>query len=169
MASLRYRDILRTLLDHHVDFIVIGGISAVLNGAPIDTFDLDLVHSTDPENVSRLLPALQELDAYYRFQPERRFRPNESQLSSPGHQLLLTKFGPVDFLGSVTKKRTYSDLLPHTSEMSITPELVVRVLNLDMLIVLKEETGQEKDLAALPILRRTLEEIRKREQQQGKR
>ena len=28
-----------------VDFIVVGGVGAVLHGAPVATFDLDLVHS----------------------------------------------------------------------------------------------------------------------------
>jgi hypothetical protein len=120
------------------------------------------VHSTAAENVARLLPALQELDAYYRIQPERKFRPNASHLACSGHQLLVTKFGYVDFLGSVTNQRTYADLLPHSTEMALTPELTVRVLNLDMLLVLKEEAGRDKDLATLPILRRTLEEIRRK-------
>lgn len=162
MASQRFR-ILKTLLDHQVDFIIVGGVSAQLNGAPIDTLDLDVVHSRTPENVARLLAALQELDAYYRFQPERRFRPDASHISSPGHQLLLTRFGAADFLGSVAKQRTYEDLLPHTTEMTTGEGMAVKVLNLEMLITLKEELGHEKDLAVLPILRHTLEERRRAE------
>ena len=37
--------ILKILAIHRVDFIVVGGISGVLQGAPIATFDLDIVHS----------------------------------------------------------------------------------------------------------------------------
>ena len=40
--------ILQTLVVHRVDFVVVGGICAVLHGAPIATFDLDLVHSRHP-------------------------------------------------------------------------------------------------------------------------
>ncbi len=47
----RFREVLSS---HSVDFIVVGGISAVLNGAPVNTFDLDIVHSRDPANVARL-------------------------------------------------------------------------------------------------------------------
>ncbi len=72
--------ILRKLCDCNVDFLVVGGLSAILNGAPVNTFDLDLVH---------------------------------------------------------------------------------RVLDLETLIAIKEELGGEKDLAVLPILRRTLEERKK--------
>ena len=50
-----FRQILRTLTEHHVKFIVVGGVSAVLQGVPFSTFDLDVVHARDPQNVERLL------------------------------------------------------------------------------------------------------------------
>lgn len=50
-----------------MDFIVIGGVAAVLHGAPVSTFDLDVVHSTAPDTVSRLPQAFAELDGYYRI------------------------------------------------------------------------------------------------------
>ena len=138
-----------------------GGVAAVLQGAPINTFDLDVVHSTDPANVSRVMAALEELDAIYRAQPDLRLRPNASHLSSAGHQLLITRLGPLDLLGSIGKGRAYPDLLIHTTEMKAGPSLSVRVLDLETQIAIKEEVGGEKDRAALPILRRTLEERRK--------
>ena len=162
MPVQSYLRVLETLVDHHVDFIVIGLVSAVLNGAPVNTFDVDVVHSRSPENVDRLVGALEEMDAYYRLQPQRKFRPNSSHLLSPGHQLLMTKFGPADFLGTVSGNRGYEDLFPHTLEVDVKLNLRVRVLNLEMLITLKEEAGRDKDLAVLPVLRRTLEESRKR-------
>ena len=41
-----------------VEFIVVGGIAAVLHGAPISTRDLDIVHARDAENVERLMAVL---------------------------------------------------------------------------------------------------------------
>ncbi|MFQ5965724.1 MAG: hypothetical protein ACE5KZ_15735 [Candidatus Scalinduaceae bacterium] len=61
-----FLEILKTLADNKVDFIVVGGVCAVLHGAPVTTFDLDLVHSRDPDNLSHLMSALNALDAYYR-------------------------------------------------------------------------------------------------------
>jgi len=61
-----FLSILRTLRRAQIDFIVVGGICGVLHGAPITTFDLDLVHSRDPENVQRMLAALEILEARYR-------------------------------------------------------------------------------------------------------
>jgi hypothetical protein len=150
-----------------VDFVVVGGVSAALNGAPVNTFDVDVVHSTSPENVSKLLSALEELDAYYRVQPERKLRPNESHLSGAGHQLLITNLGYADFLGSVTRARKYEDLLPETEEVEVEGPFTVRVLTLEMLITLKEETGRPKDIAQLPTLRATLKEIRRRKKKKN--
>ena len=160
MPKSRFYSVLQTLASHRVDFIVVGGVAAVLRGAPVSTFDLDLVHSTAPDNIGRLLAALEELDACYRAQPARRLRPNTTHLSSPGHQLLMTRLGPVDLLGTIGKGRSYQDLLPNAVETELGKGLRVRVLDLETLIAVKEEVGGEKDLAVLPVLRRTLEESR---------
>jgi hypothetical protein len=157
-SSPRFLEILKVLTRHNVDFIIVGGVSAVLHGAPVTTFDLDVLHARNPENIVRLLSALEELDAVYRIQPERRLRPAESHLLSSGHQLLLTKFGPLDVLGMIGKSRTWEDLREHTRSMEIESGLVVYVLNLETLIAVKEELGFPKDLAVLPVLRQALRE-----------
>ena len=46
---------LTALSEGGVSFIVVGGPAAVLNGAPVNTFDLDIVHARDEENIARLL------------------------------------------------------------------------------------------------------------------
>lgn len=157
------RLIFETLSRNHVDYIVIGGVCGVLHGAPITTLDLDLVHSRVPENLERLLAGLQELDAFYREQPHRRLRPGLSHLASPGHQLLTTRAGLLDLLGTLDTGQSYEDLLPHTVEVRLAEDLIVRVLNLPTLIAIKEAVGRDKDKAVLPILRRTLEEKEKQE------
>ena len=151
-------EILRVLTRHRVDFVIVGGVSAVLHGAPVTTFDLDVVHSRAGENIARLLSALQELDAVYRAQPDRQLRPGETHLASPGHQLLLTKFGPLDVLGMIGKSRTWEDLLGGTRTIEMEPGMVVRVLDLETLIAVKEELGFPKDTAMLPLLRQALKE-----------
>ena len=95
-----------------MDFVVVGGIAATLLGAPITTYDLEVVHSTATENVDRLLCALADLNAVYRLQPERRLQPGASLLASTCHQLLMTKYGPADVLGAIGRGRQYANLLP---------------------------------------------------------
>jgi hypothetical protein len=146
---------------HRVDFVVVGGICAVLHGAPVATFDLDVVHSHDPANIHRLLGALRALEARYRLAGRRNRAPDESHLASPGHQLLITRYGPLDLLGSIGAGRDYQALIAHTVRMRIGPRLTVRLLDLPTLIEIKQETAGEKDKAVLPILRSTLEEKRR--------
>lgn len=76
-----FLEILRVLSKHNVDFIIVGGVCGVLHGAPVTTFDLDLVHSRAPENLARLMTALEELGAFYRGRGEQRLRPSQVALS----------------------------------------------------------------------------------------
>lgn len=157
-------ELLRSLKESAVEFVLVGGLSAVLNGAPISTFDVDIVHSRSAANINRLLVVLESIDAIFRIQPERRLRPNASHLVGPGHLNLLTRFGPLDVLGEIGQQLSYDDLLPHSSTMKIATDLAVRVLGLETLIRLKEELGGAKDVAVLGVLRQTLQELRKRRQ-----
>ena len=154
--------ILRTLREHQVIFVVAGGVGAALRGAANTTFELGIVHSREDDNIDRLLSALDSLDAYYRVQPEKRLRPQRSHLASAGHQLLMTRYGPLDLLGSIGKSHEYSELVTHSTEMEAGEGFQIRVLNLDWLIAVKEETAGEKDRAVLPLLKRTLEEKSRR-------
>jgi predicted nucleotidyltransferase len=155
-----FLEILKVLTKHKVDFIVVGGVCAVLHGAPVTTFDLDLVHSRSSQNLASLMSALNELDAYYRGQGDQRLKPKRLHLSSPGHQLLMTKAGPLDLLGNIGVGHSYKDLLGHTVELE-AGGLHLRILNLEKLIEIKKETITDKDKAMLPILQHTLEEKQK--------
>jgi hypothetical protein len=154
VESTRLLPLLRVLAAHDVEFILVGGIAAVLQGAPIVTVDLDIVHRRTPENVKRLLTALAELDAVFRQDP-RRLRPNESHLIGPGHALLSTRFADLDVLGTIFADTVYDDLIADTVEMALD-DVTIRVLHLERLIQAKEFAGRPKDLAVLPALRAAL-------------
>jgi hypothetical protein len=53
-----------------VEFIVVGGVSAVLQGAPIVTRDLDLCYRRTSDNLSRLAEALAPFPLRLRGLPE---------------------------------------------------------------------------------------------------
>jgi hypothetical protein len=135
---------------------VVGGVAAVINGAPVTTFDLDILHRRTPENVRRLVAALTELDATFRTDA-RKLRPNESHLLGPGHALLAAKLGVLDTLGAIEANTTYDDVLSDTFVATIDG-LPIRTLTLTRLIRVKEQTGRAKDIAVLPVLRATLVE-----------
>lgn len=77
--------LLAKLCDSGIEFIIVGGVAAVLQGAPITTTDLDIVHRRTPANVVRLLDVLRELDAIMRYDMARRnLRPTAEMLAGRG-------------------------------------------------------------------------------------
>jgi hypothetical protein len=157
-SAPKFWALLKKLEDHHVEYIIVGGVCAVLHGAPLNTMDIDIVHLRTPENLERLTQALQELQAYYREHPPHKILPEAQTLGTSGHHLLMTSAGPMDVLGTIVGNRGYEQLLPNTIIVTLSEGLQVRILDLPTLIQVKLETGRQKDRMVLPILRRTLEE-----------
>lgn len=145
------------LARHHVDFIVVGGVAAVLNGAPISTFVLDIVHARTSTNIDRLMSALAELEAVERDQTNRQLPPNPALLAGEGHRLFRTNVGPVDILGTIGAGHAYDELLASSHTLPLGA-FAVRILDRATLIRVKEETARDKDVAVLAALRRTLAE-----------
>lgn len=56
----RYRAVFASLERHEVDYVVIGGVAAVMQGVPRATFDLDILIRATVANAQRLLDALLE-------------------------------------------------------------------------------------------------------------
>jgi hypothetical protein len=53
MAGTELEGILRHLAAHDVELIVVGMLSGVLQGTPLTTADIDIVHRRSKENVER--------------------------------------------------------------------------------------------------------------------
>ena len=107
--------LLAKLSDANVEFIVVGGAAAVLQGAPITTNDLDIVHRRTPENVARLLELLLHLDATMRYDfADRGLRPTAEMLAGKGQLNLSTSLGPLDPLCELDAGQGYEELLAHT-------------------------------------------------------
>ena len=88
--------LLAKLCDAGVEFIIVGGVAAVLQGVPITTIDLDIVHRRTPENVARLLEVLHNLDATMRYDLARRgLRPTAEMLAGKGQINLSTSLGVI--------------------------------------------------------------------------
>jgi hypothetical protein len=154
-ATPRFLDALAVLARHEIELIVVGGVAAVLGGAPISTFDLDVLYRLTGDNVERLAAALRELEAVYRDPAGRRVAPDAARLAAGGHNLLITRCGPLDVLGRIGLGATYEDLLARSHEVGIG-SLAVRVLDLAAVIETKEQAGRSKDRATLDVLRETL-------------
>jgi hypothetical protein len=153
--ALRFLDILKVLGRHGVDFIVVGGVAAVLEGAPFTTLQLEVMPDLEPANRERLVAALRELNARYLDPAGRHIVPDETKLATLRIHQLVMDAGPLDVLTTIGAGLTYEAVAERTREYEVG-SLLVRCLTLDAIIESKEQAGRDKDLATLPVLRRTL-------------
>ena len=147
--------LLEALTKADIEFIVVGGLAAVAQGAPITTMDMDIVHRQSNDNIDKLLAFLKKIDAIHRRLDDKILQPKKRDLSGRGHKLFATRFGPLYVLAVIEEGRGYDDLLPDTVEIEFR-EHRVRVLSLKTLVELKQRSRDPKDLQRLPVLEETL-------------
>ena len=150
--------ILEGLIEAGVEFILVGGLAAVVQGAPVTTLDIDIVHNRSSENIARLLAFLKSIDAVHSRPDNRVVKPKKEDISGTGHALFTTRLGPLDVLAVIEEGRAYQDLLEHTVEIEFRGH-TVRVLKLKTLVELKRTSRDPKDKQRLPVLEETLRQV----------
>lgn len=163
MIELDPERLLRTLVEHEVEFCLIGAAAAWLQGSPAVTLDLDVMPRRDLDNAERLAAALNALAA----------RPAGVDES--------VELEGADFLGWQTQRFTTEagplDVVPHaaaiggfedvaTIELELD-NLSIRAITIDQVIASKEELGRPKDTAALPALYATRDALRRQRESDG--
>lgn len=160
-SKTRFFQLLAVLTRHQVEFVIVGGVAALLEGAPILTLDLDIVPRPTEDNLERLLDALGELQARYRDPAGRLIRPDADRLRENRFNLLVTDLGALDVLRDLGEGFSFDEILERTHTYELAG-VRVRALDLRTLIEVKERVNRDKDRAVLPTLRRTLEEKERR-------
>ena len=150
--------LLEGLLAAEVRFILVGGLAAVIQGAPVTTMDVDIVHDRSEENVSRLFRFLTSIDAVYRRPDDKMIRPGEKDLFRMGHALFSTRLGPVDVLAFIEEGKTYEDLLGHAVEIGFRGRSLF-VLDIRTMVLLKRKSGDPRDRQRLPVLEETARQL----------
>jgi hypothetical protein len=151
----------RVLREHGVDYVLIGGLAAVLHGSPAMTNDADIVPARDPANLARLSAALHALDCRLRTteSPDGlEFDPHPALLQSMAMLNLTTRCGDLDLTFSPAALDDYDALVARSVVFAIA-DGPVRVAALRDIIRSKEAAGRPKDHATLPILHALEEEI----------
>jgi hypothetical protein len=162
VADFEPGQILRALEAHHVRYVVIGAIAAIAAGAPVLTTDIDVTPDRSRENLERLSLALRDLDAKPRSEsaPEGVSFPLDAEmLATADSWMLTTRAGNLDLLFLPSGTSGYDDLRRGARQERIAG-VMVAVAALSDVIRSKEAAGREKDSMQLPILRRTLEQVR---------
>ena len=157
--------ILKVLMDHGVDFVVIGASAGILQGAPLAaTEDLDVTAARAERNLERLAQALKELDARLRLpdpEEEVELPLDAAMLRSMSVLTLSTRFGAFDILFAPDGAPPYEEI--KTNAVEVAPfGLALRVARVEDLIAMKKAAGRPKDLVHLEVLLSLLEELEDR-------
>ena len=150
--------LLEGLIETDIKFILVGGLAAVVQGAPVTTMDVDIVHNQSSENISKLFAFLKSIGAFYRRPDDKVIEPREEDFSGMGHALFTTRLGPLDVLAVIEEGKGYEDLLEHTVAIEFRGH-TIRVLGIKMLIELKRTSKDPKDKRRLPVLEETLRQL----------
>ena len=153
--------LLEGLINARIEFILVGGLAAVIQGTPITTVDVDIVHHQTAQNISKLLEFLKSIDARHRRVDDAVIEPTVEHLSGKGHSLFATRLGPLDILAFIEDGRSYEDLIDHTVTIEFHHHMI-RVLDLETLIKLKRSSKDLRDRQRLPVLEETLRQLKQK-------
>ena len=148
---------------HEVDYVLIGGLAAVLHGSALTTLDADLLPDMSQENLERLAAALRDLGARLRIEGEPEgvpFDPHPTLIRSMRCLNLRTRVGDVDLTIEPAALDGF-EAVNSTSVGVLVDGVEVRVAALDDVIRSKEAADRPKDHAALPHLYALRDEIAK--------
>jgi hypothetical protein len=141
---------------------VVGGVSALLQGVPIVTRDLDLCYRRTSDNLRRLAEALAPFQLRLRGLPEG--LPNifdERALQFGTNFTLETEDESLDQLAEMSDLGGYDAVVGRAIDLDVAGH-TVKVLALADLIRTKRAAGRPKDLAVLPVLEATLQMIQEK-------
>lgn len=137
------------LVQHHVDFIVIGGFAVIAHGSQRLTQDLDIVIDPRLANCRRLIAAFVELEAEYRPSSGRwvklSSKADPKWLASDNH-LFETRAGGIDVFNKLAGVPRWKEARPRAIEVDAFGHKLL-VLDKDTLIRSKLAAGREQDLA----------------------
>lgn len=145
-----------------VDFVIVGGIAAVLIGSPLATEDIDVTVPDDADALKATAEALTALGAQWRvpgldegFPPPRPLV--GADLAGKLSVSFVTRAGFVDVILHHSDGADHSTLLLGAKTVQVYGK-DVRVASLDSIIASKEAAARTKDAHSLPFLY----ELRKR-------
>jgi predicted nucleotidyltransferase len=157
-----FRLILGLLTARGVDFVVIGGLAAVLHGSALLTRDVDICHAADDGNLRALGKALIELGASPHGAPkDLHFVPDERTLRQVEVLTLDTTAGALDVMTAPDGAPPYARLRRNAIRYDVGA-FAVQVASIEDLIAMKRAAGRPKDAIAIEEL-----EVIRRLQAQG--
>lgn len=159
----RFFELMKTLGQYDVAFVLIGGFAVTLHGYIRTTKDVDIVPDPDPSNLTKLWDALSALDArpaeFGEFKPEELPVPftREAFARGGGNWSIYTTLGRVDvkpYVESADGELLYNELRENALRVDLDEVgFPVWVASTADLIAMKEHANRDIDRIDLTALR----------------
>jgi hypothetical protein len=144
-TPLQANPLLRSLVAHGVDFVVIGGLAGLAHGSAYPTYDLDIAYARDRANIARLVSALGEIRATLRGAPADFPLQLDARTIENGSDFTFdSPHGNFDIFGEAAGIARYEDLRAEAVVATIA-EIEVRLASIDHLIAMKRAANRTKD------------------------
>lgn len=144
-----YRDILQSLSDENVDFILVGAYALATHGYPRATMDIDIRVRPDPDNAAKVYRALAEFGAPM----------DDISVSDFSEEGVILQIGVaprrIDIITQISGVN-YDEASKAAGKVAVDG-LMVKVLSAQHLIKNKLATGRLKDIDDVENLRRHLD------------
>jgi len=143
------------LIDHEVEFVIIGGMAARLHDTGHATIDVDICPSPEDANLTNLADALRELGARLRVEGEPdgvAFDPHPDMLRNVEMMTLITEVGPLDLCFAPAGFPDGYDSFTNHASVIVVSAVNVPVASLKDVVTSKRAAGRPKDVVALPRL-----------------
>lgn len=138
-------ELLKRLLEARVEFVLIGGVAAIVHGSAAFTLDLDISAPLSEENCGRLLLALSGLHPRFALAANKRAVTEDAAgLSRYKNLYFGTDLGRLDVLASVEPIGDYAAVASNAIDAEAFGRRC-RVLSLDDLITVKAHVARPKD------------------------
>lgn len=145
--------IVRRLIERRFEFVLIGGLAAVVHGVTLVTRDADICCSFDADNLMKLNAAIADLHPILRMTPQRLPLELTPELCGRLQNLYLaTDLGTLDCLSNVLGLGGYEEVLRQSASLRLWGG-ECRVLTLDALIQSKQATNRPHDRQTIAQLR----------------
>ncbi len=143
--------ILRTLAEHGVEYVLIGGLAVQTHGHVRTTNDADLIPAPEPDNLARLAAALRTLDARVLNPGQEDTEIDAAMLPRATIWQFTTRDGGIDVMHEVPGGSPYSELSDRSLRVQLG-DIEVQVVDLDDLIRMKLARGRPVDIADVAAL-----------------
>ena len=154
---MNFLDVLNTLTEDGVEFVIVGGVAARLHGSTRLTHDLDIVPKLDELSWKRLIQSIWSLNTRPRIPESKERIENVENVRSwmiEKHMLALSFRSPsgdaeIDLL--VSESDNFDGLKARSVQIQIG-ERTFYIASIDDLIAMKRKAGRPQDLLDIQML-----------------